>query len=100
MEQELARLRKIAVRLRDLDESELADKVLCAIAALTDAEEPRADLSYSYVMRELRKTKNKEKVREFQKTFKEAFDEAVDNNIEDPASIALMTALEQNNLEF
>ena len=87
-------LRAIAKELRLLGASETADKVMCALAAVTDAEEPRADLSYTYIMRELRKTDDDKRL-VFQKTFKEAFDRALDEDLEDPSQVALMEALEQ-----
>lgn len=85
-------LRKIAKDLRLLGEDDLVDKVLCALSAVTGTEHPNADLSYSYVMRQLRKG-DKERQHKFQVTFKEAFDEAIDNDIENPEEAALMTAL-------
>lgn len=85
-------LRKIAKDLRILGEEDLVDKVLCALSAVTGTEYPNADLSYSYIMRQLRKG-DKDRQHEFQISFKQAFDEAIDNDIENPEEIALMTAM-------
>jgi hypothetical protein len=86
-------LRVICKDLKLVGEDELADKVLCAIAAVTDAEKPRSDLSYTYVMRKLRQDGDPEKVRTFQVTFKDTFDQALDEDLEDPAELALMKAI-------
>jgi hypothetical protein len=79
-------------------EDELADKVLCALAALTNTAAPKADLSYSYVMRKLRKN-NPDQVREFQVEFKQAFEDALDQDIESPEDVALMQALQKVGVE-
>ena len=91
-------LREIARELRLLGEKGIADKVLCALAAATDAEMPRADLSYTYVMRELR-NKNSDDIRAFQKTFKESFEQALDEGIDEPEQVALMEALQEVEFE-
>lgn len=75
-----------------LGDHDLADKALCAYAAVTDSENPRVDLSYSYIMRQLRKG-DKERRIEFQKIFKEAFDRALLEDVENPAEVALMVAM-------
>jgi hypothetical protein len=91
--QGLNELRSICKDLKLAGEDELADKVLCALAAVTDAEHPRVDLSYTYVMRKLRKEGDPEKVRKFQVVFKNTFDRALDEDLEDPAELALMQAI-------
>jgi hypothetical protein len=83
----------VAKDLRLAGEQDLADKLLCALAALTDAKQPKADLSYTYVMRELRKN-CPENVDKFQIAFKQAFEQAIDENLEDPEQIALMEAMD------
>ncbi|NJO18539.1 MAG: hypothetical protein HC877_23260 [Thioploca sp.] len=66
----LYQIHKIAKDLKLYGENEIADKIICAFAAITDAEMPRIDLSYTYIMRELRK-ENKHK--DFQISFKKSF---------------------------
>ena len=91
-------LRDISRQLKLLGELELSDKVLCALAAVTDAERPRVDLSYTYVMRKLRGDKKDKDVHTFQKVFKDTFEEALDNDADNPEEVALMEALQ--NIDF
>jgi hypothetical protein len=84
--------------LRMLGEHELANKALIAYAAATDTETPRVDLSYSYVMRQLRKGDD-DRRKKFQVAFKEAFDRALLDDIEEPAAIALMVAMKVIDLQ-
>ena len=86
-------LRKIAIELSNLGEHDLKDRVLCALSAVTGNEDPRPDLTYSSVMRDLRK--DKDRCLAFQKKFKEAFDMALDNDIEEPDQVALMDAIQE-----
>jgi len=88
------KLRKIAKQLKDKSQHELSDKVLCALAALTDSIEPKANLSYSYIMRDLRKN-HPDKVSKFQKIYKYYFDKALSEDMEDFEEIALMHAVEE-----
>jgi hypothetical protein len=83
----------VCKELRLLGDKDLLDKALCAFAAVTDVERPRIDLSYSYVMRELRKEKDNDKIKLFQKTFKDTFEKALLNNLKNPDNIALMAAI-------
>jgi hypothetical protein len=92
-------LRSICKDLKLAGEDEMADKVLCALAALTNTKRPKADLSYSYVMRKLRKN-NEDKVREFQIDFKQAFEAALDQDLENPEDVALMQALKKIGVEI
>lgn len=85
-------LASICKDLRLLGEDSLTKDALYAYAALTDTEHPRADLSYSYVMRKLRKGEDDQRLR-FQKVFKDAFDRALIEDIDEPAEIALMVAM-------
>ncbi len=89
IESELA---SICKDLRMLGDDELTKKALCAYAAATDTENPRVDLSYSYIMRKLRKGDDERRLT-FQRTFKEAFDRALYEDVEEPASLALMVAM-------
>ena len=91
-------LASICKELRLLGERDLAKKALCAYAAITDSEKPHVDLSYTYVMRELRK-KDDDKRKVFQKSFKEAFDKALYADIDEPAEIALMAAIKASGFK-
>ena len=91
-------LASICKDLRLLGESELTKEALYAYAAITDTENPRADLSYSYIMRKLRKGKADRRLI-FQKAFKNAFDRALFEDIEEPAEIALMVAIKSINFK-
>ena len=86
-------LAEVCKNLRMLGDNELAEEALCAYAALTDTEDPHVDLSYSYIMRKLRKG-DKDRCRQFQEVFKKSFDEGLFEGLEDPVNIALMAALE------
>src|SRR5690606_20011661 len=93
------KIRKSIILLSEAGERALASDLLCALAALTDTEMPRADLTYSSVMRDLRQN-NKDSVRKFQVTFKNAFEEAIDEELDNPEQIALMQALQEINVEI
>ena len=85
-------LADICKDLRILGDDNLTRQAICAYAALTDTEDPRPDLSYSYIMRKLRKDDKNRRLK-FQKAFKEAFDGALYEDVEDPAALALMLAV-------
>jgi hypothetical protein len=85
-------LASICKDLRLLGDSELTKEAIYAYAAVTDTEDPRPDLSYSYIMRKLRKGDDKIRLK-FQKTFKQAFDNALYEDVEEPAEFALMVAI-------
>jgi len=88
----VSELASICKDLRLLGEDELTKDALCAFAAITDTENPRPDLSYSYIMRKLRKGNDDRRLK-FQRAFKEAFDTALYEDVEEPAEVALMVAL-------
>jgi len=92
----LEKLRKLAQSLREAGENELADGVCCAFAALSGQKRPQVDLTFSSVLRDLRK-KSPENVRPFQKLFKEKFDEALIAEIDDPEEAALMECIGKGN---
>jgi len=89
IEKELAGICK---DLKLLGDRSLTKSALCAYAAIADVDDPHVDLSYTYVMRELRKG-DKEKRMLFQQVFKKAFDESLYADLEEPAAVALMVAL-------
>jgi len=91
-------LQEVCRQLKLVGEHDMADKVLCAYAAVTDVESPRVDLSYSYVMRELRK-EFPDQVKPFQIAFKRAFDDALDQDLDEPANIALTSAIKETGVE-
>jgi len=91
-------LASICKDLRLLGESELVSEALFAYSAITGTKNSKADLSYSYVMRKLRKDDDERRL-EFQKAFKEAFDRALEEDVEEPAEIALMVAMEAVDFE-
>jgi hypothetical protein len=91
-------LASICKDLKLLGEIELTKDALCAFAAITDTNNPRADLSYSYVMRKLRKGDDDRRLK-FQKAFKTAFDRALYEDVEEPAEIALMVAMKAINFK-
>lgn len=86
-------LGSICKDLRMLGDHELARKALLAYAAMTDTKDPGVDLSYSYLMRELRKGDKKRRIK-FQKAFKDAFDRALYADLDEPQNIALMSAMQ------
>lgn len=92
-------LRDIAQRLNIIGEEDIADVVLCALAAATDAIEPKADLTYTHIMRNLREKNKKDDVRTFQKVFKDVFEEALDKDVDNPEKIALLEAMNQIKYE-
>lgn len=89
MEKELAFICK---ELKLLGDKELTQIALIAYAAMTDTEKPNVDLSYSYIMRQLRK-QDKEKQYKFQKEYKDTFDRTLFEEIENPEEIALLAAM-------
>lgn len=87
------KLAHICKSLKMIGENDMADKLSCALSALArEKKRPRHDLSYSYVMRELRK-KYEDKVLSFQETFIKTFNEALDAGMDEPEQVALMAAL-------
>jgi len=86
-------LRKLAKDFRIAGQNRLANKALIALAKETGSPTPRSDLSYSYVMRKLRKDKP-ERLHKFMVVFKQAFDKAFVEEVEDPDNAALMEALQ------
>lgn len=81
-----------------LGDDDLVDQALCAFAAATDSDKSNVDLSYSYVMRELRKGDSDRKLK-FQKAFKKYFDEALYEDVDDPSSVALTAAMKDIDFE-
>lgn len=84
-------LKKLCQDLKLSNEHELADKVACALSALAGTKNVRPELSYSYIMREIRD--DKDKTRKFQQSFKDSFESALDNGEERPEEVALMAAV-------
>lgn len=95
----IASLRRLAKDFRLNGDDALAKQTLKVLAAETGNEETQADLSYSHIMRTLRKG-DKEKLREFQRTFKDAFDAAFDEGMEEESeAVALMEATQKIDYE-
>ena len=95
-------IKKITHMCKDLKlagEHVIADKISCALSALAGTKHPRHDLSYSYVMRELRQ-KHQDKVLDFQKTFKKTFEEALDAEMDEPEQVALLASLKTIDTEI
>jgi hypothetical protein len=88
----IKRLAKICKEIKELDDKSLLDKSVCAYAAISNKDKTNVDLSYTSVLRDLRKSK-KEDVRPFQEKFKEVFEQALDEDLENPEEIALTAAL-------
>lgn len=91
-ENNINKLRKVAKTLRDIGEHNLCNKILIVLAQETGLENTQADLSYSFVMRKLRKG-DKDRLKTFMQVFKNTFDEAYDDDIENPEEPALLAAL-------
>ena len=87
------KIRQSIILLSEIGDKKLVSDLLCAFAAITDAESPRVDLTYSSLMRMLR-AKHKDSVKPFQEAFKNAFENALDNDLENPEQLALMEALQ------
>jgi hypothetical protein len=85
-------LAAICKDLRVIGEVKLTQDALHVFSALTNTDNLRPDLSYSYIMRELRKGDDKRRLK-FQQSFKEAFDNALYEDLEEPAEIALTVAI-------
>jgi hypothetical protein len=85
-------LADICKDLRMLGDDELTQKAIFAYAAVTDTNDPHPDLSYSYIVRKLRKGDADRRLK-FQKAFKEAFDAGLYEDVEDPSALALIVAM-------
>jgi hypothetical protein len=85
-------LASICKDLRLLGDRDLTHQAITAYAALTEVEDPRPDLSYTYILRKLRKGDDERRLK-FQKVFKAAFDKALYTDVEEPAAIALTVAI-------
>lgn len=90
----LNELRKISQDLSSFGDHILCDKIKIIIANETDNEDVNPDLTYSSVMRDLRKN-DKYNVNSFMVAFKNAFDEAILEELDDPDRIALTAALKE-----
>lgn len=90
-------LRKLAKDLRIHGLDDVCDKVVLAIFAETNARDARPDLSYSFIVRQLRKL-DPERAREFQESFKKAFDEAFLSGIDNVDDAALMQTIQEIEL--
>jgi hypothetical protein len=91
----IKKLANLCKKIRLLDDQSLLDKSICAYAAISDIsnkDKTNVHLSYTSVLRDLRKSK-KEDVRSFQEKFKEVFEQGLDENLENPEEIALTSAL-------
>jgi hypothetical protein len=91
-------LSNICKDLKILEDKDLVRKALQAYAAVTDTERPQVDLSYSYIIRQLRKGSDERKLK-FQKAFLKAFNEALYADIEEPAAVALMIGIKTINFK-
>lgn len=91
-------LRDLAVRFKLAGEHDLSDKILCALAGVSGAKNPKPHLSYSYVMRKLRK-EDANKALKFQEAFKRVFDEAVKEDLENTEGLALMAGIKAVDFE-
>jgi CRISPR/Cas system CSM-associated protein Csm2 small subunit len=88
----IKKLGQICKDIKELEDASLLDKALCAYAAISNKDKTNIELSYTSVMRELRKNQT-QNVRKFQEKFKEVFEKALDEDLEDPEEIALTSAL-------
>ena len=75
----------------------MCEYILSKIAKETEAGDIMADLSYSFVMRNLRKS-NKEKAKKFQEIFKKTFDEGYAEGIKDFEDVALFEAIKETGI--
>jgi len=91
------KLRKLAKKLRSDGKHEMCDQLI-ASAASPKSISPRPDLSYSYIMRQLRQTGDKKRVRQFQEAFKKAYDEAYIEEVENADDVALLQAIQEAKL--
>ena len=85
-------------QLISIGETDLADNILCAYAALTGKELKPESSSYSAMMRKLRKG-DVEVCRAFQESFKSAFEEALLEDTEAPEQVALLQAIKDCDIE-
>lgn len=81
-------------------DSDIRQGILLAISAIDDLEEPRSDLTYTSVMRELRQKESEDKIKNFMKEFKEAFDAGLYEGIDEPESAALMMAIKKTEVDI
>lgn len=91
-------LRRLAKDLRLAGEAAVCNKVLLALADLTEATDVRADLSYSFIMRKLRK-ENEDRAKEFQAAYKKAFDEAFLAGLDNLDEVALVQTMQEIDLK-
>jgi hypothetical protein len=92
----LDKFRKLAKHFKNVGNENLSNKLLLIISANTGLNNPRSDLSYSYIIRKLRKN-DKENLDKFMKVFKNSFDDAYIENLENPEQIALLSAIKVIN---
>jgi hypothetical protein len=86
-------LTSIARKLKLIGEDDLSNRVLCVLGASNSM----ANLSYSYIMRELRQQNDPKRLYAFMKSFKDTFDKAIIEGLEEPANIALFSSIKAIN---
>jgi len=89
----LDELRDLCKKLKLIGQDDLADKIACALSALAGTKKPKSELSYSYIIRKLRKENDNDRKWQFQIAFKNTFDKAISEKLENPEQIALMSAV-------
>lgn len=93
------KIKESIILLAEIGDKKLVSDLLCALAAITNTENPRADLTYSSVMRHIRNNR-KDIVNDFQSYFKQSFEDALDNDLENPEQLALMESLQKFDVEI
>lgn len=83
----------IAKELKFIGEDDLSNRILCVLGTNNSS----ANLSYSYIMRELRQQNDPKRLYAFMKSFKDAFDKAFVDELEDPTNIALLSSIKAIN---
>jgi hypothetical protein len=90
-------LRKLTKELRLRGVDEVCNKVVLAIFSETNAQDAKPDLSYSFILRKLRKSP--ERAKEFQIAFKKAFDQAFLEGLHNPDDAAMLQAIQEIDME-
>lgn len=94
----LSTLRKLAKDLRLQGMDEVCDKIVLAISSVTNAMDAKPDLSYSFVLRKLRRF-DSDRARKFQIAFKKAFDEAFLESLSNPDDAAMLQAIQEIDMK-
>lgn len=92
-------LSKLSKKLSEKGDKKSSD-VVVSILRNNGGQDPLSNLTYSFIVRELRLKGEEDIAKQFQEKFKKAFDEAFLEELENPEEIALMEAMNKVKFDY